>query len=116
MLKWKIFTLLGLSFGAAGIGWGFAQQQKAAGFYELRIYTALPGKRDALAARFASRTAAIYGRHGITNVGYWIPQQSDSELGISAENTFIYMRAIRRERRGTSDSRQPTMTPSLARL
>ena len=93
MLKWKIFTLFGLSFGAAGIGWEFAQQQKAAGFYELRIYTALPGKRDALAARFASRTAAIYGRHGITNVGYWIPQQSDSELGISAENTFIYIRA-----------------------
>src|SRR6266446_4948071 len=92
MLKWKIFTLLGLSFGAAGIGWGFAQQQKAAGFYELRIYTALPGKRDALAARFASRTAAIYGRHGITNVGYWIPQQSDSELGISASDTFIYIR------------------------
>ncbi len=32
-------------------------------------------------------------RHGITNVGYWIPQQSDPELGISAENTFIYIRA-----------------------
>src|SRR5882672_11943209 len=92
MLKWKIFTLLGLSLGAAGIGWGFAQQQKAAGFYELRIYKALPGKRDALAARFASRTAAIYARHGITNVGYFIPQQSDTELGISAENTFIYVR------------------------
>jgi len=25
-------------------------------------------------------------------VGYWIPQQSDPELGISAENTFIYIR------------------------
>src|SRR3989442_5836119 len=47
---------------------------------------------DALAARFANRTAAIYARHGITNVGYWIPQESDPELGISAENTFIYMR------------------------
>jgi hypothetical protein len=56
------------------------------------VYTAQPGKRDALAARFASRTAAIYARHGITNVGYWIPQESDPELGISAENTFIYMR------------------------
>ena len=59
---------------------------------ELRVYTALPGKRDALAERFASRTAAIFARHGITNVGYWIPQQSDPELGISAENTFIYIR------------------------
>ena len=93
MLKWKMTALLGLVFGMAGMGWGYAQQQKAAGFYELRVYTAQPGKRDALAARFASRTAAIYARYGITNVGYWIPQQSDPELGISAENTFIYMRA-----------------------
>ena len=92
MLKWKATALLGLVFGLAGIGWGYAQQKNAAGFYELRIYTALPGKRDALAARFASRTAAIYARHGITNVGYWIPQQSDPDLGISADNTFIYVR------------------------
>jgi NIPSNAP protein len=92
MLKWKIAAVLGVMVGVAGAGWGFAQQQRAPGFYELRIYTAQPGKRDALAARFASRTAAIYARHGITNVGYWIPQQSDPELGISAENTFIYVR------------------------
>ena len=92
MMKWKILALLGLSFGVAGVGWGYAQQQKAVGFYELRVYTAQPGKRDALAARFANRTAAVYARHGITNVGYWIPQQSDPELGITAENTFIYMR------------------------
>src|SRR5215475_15487006 len=92
MLKWKILAISGLAFGVAGIGWGYAQQQKAPGFYELRIYTAQPGKRDALAARFANRTAAIYARHGITNVAYWIPQQSDAELGISKDNTFIYMR------------------------
>jgi hypothetical protein len=92
MLKWKILAALGLAFGLAGIGWGYAQSNKAVGFFELRVYTAQPGKRDALAARFANRTAAIYARHGITNVGYWIPQESDPELGISAENTFIYMR------------------------
>lgn len=92
MLKWKIIAGLGLAFGVAGIAWGYAQTKKAIGFFELRVYTAQPGKRDALAARFANRTAAIYAKHGITNVGYWIPQQSDAELGISAENTFIYMR------------------------
>ena len=90
-MRWKIMTFLGLVFGVAGIVWGYAQQNTV-GFFELRVYTAQPGKRDALAARFASRTAAIYARHGITNVGYWIPQESDPELGISAENTFIYMR------------------------
>ena len=93
MLKWKILAAAGLALGVMGIGWGLAQERKTAGFFELRVYTALPGKRDALAARFANRTAAIYARHGITNVGYWIPVQSDPELGISAENTFIYIRA-----------------------
>jgi hypothetical protein len=90
-MRWKIMTLLGLVFGVVGIVWGYAQRNTV-GFFELRVYTAQPGKRDALAARFASRTAAIYARHGITNVGYWIPQESDPELGISAEDTFIYMR------------------------
>jgi hypothetical protein len=91
-MLWRVSAVLGLACGVAGVGWGYAQQQKAPGFYELRIYTAQPGKRDALAARFATRTAAIYARHGITNVGYWIPKQSDPELGISADNTFIYVR------------------------
>jgi NIPSNAP len=92
MLKWKLLAVFGVAFGIAGLAWGYAQEKKAVGFFELRVYTAQPGKRDALAARFANHTASIYARHGITNVGYWIPQQSDPELGISAENTFIYMR------------------------
>jgi hypothetical protein len=92
MLKWKILAAAGCLAGALGTGWGYAQQHTAPGFYELRIYKAQPGKRDALAARFASRTAATYARHGITNVGYFIPEQSDKELGIDAEDTFIYIR------------------------
>jgi hypothetical protein len=93
MLRWKVLAFAGVAFGLAGLGWGYAQQQTFPGFYELRIYKAQPGKRDALAARFASRTAAIYARYGITNVGYFIPQQSDPELGIDASDTFIYIRA-----------------------
>lgn len=92
MWKWKLAAVASMVFGVAGIEWGYAQQENAPGFYELRVYTAQPGKRDALAQRFASRTAGTYARHGITNVGYWIPLQSDPELGISADNTFIYIR------------------------
>jgi hypothetical protein len=92
MLKWKLLAAVGVLVGALGAGWGYAQQRTAPGFYELRIYKAQPGKRDALAARFASRTAATYARHGITNVGYFIPEQSDKELGIDADDTFIYIR------------------------
>ena len=91
MLKWKLATVLGLSIGVAGVAWGQAQR-RAPGFYELRIYKAQPGKRDALAARFAARTAGVFARHGITNVGYWIPRETDKELGIDAEDTFIYIR------------------------
>jgi len=72
MWKWKV-AILGVVGCVAGIIWGYAQQKKAIGFFELRIYTAQPGKRE-------------------TNVGYWIPQQSDPELGISATDTFIYIR------------------------
>ena len=92
MLRWKLAAVLGLACGIAGVSWGYAQGSRAVGFFELRVYTAKPGRRDALAARFAGRTAAIYARHGITNVGYWIPQQSDAALGVSAADTFIYMR------------------------
>jgi len=92
MLKWKVLAAVGLAAGVSGASWGFAQQRTAPGFYELRIYKAQPGKRDALAVRFASRTAAVYARHGITDVGYWIPEQSDKELGIDAADTFIYIR------------------------
>jgi hypothetical protein len=93
MLKWKVLAILGLAVGVTGVGWGYGQQQRSfPGFYELRVYKAQPGKRDALAARFASRTATVYARHGITNVGYWIPTQTDHELGIDAEDTFIYIR------------------------
>jgi hypothetical protein len=91
-VKTKLMSIVSLAFGLFGMGWGYAQQRNAVGFYELRVYTAQPGKRDALAQRFASRTAAVYARHGITNVGYWIPQESDAELGMSAENTFVYIR------------------------
>ena len=88
----KVARVFGVVFGLAGITWGYAQAPAPTGFFELRVYTALPGKRDALAARFANRTAAIYARHGITNIRVWIPQQSLPAMDISAENTFIYMR------------------------
>ena len=96
MMKWKLSAFFGVVFGIAGIAWGYAQAPAPTGFFELRVYTALPGKRDALAARFANRTAATYAR----SLGYRIPQQSVPAMDISAENTFIYMRGYPSERSG----------------
>ncbi|MSQ29444.1 MAG: NIPSNAP family protein [Dehalococcoidia bacterium] len=39
--------------------------------YELRIYTANPGKMGALQARFRDHTVRLFEKHGIKNVGYW---------------------------------------------
>jgi hypothetical protein len=40
--------------------------------YELRIYTAMPGRMKALQARFRDHTCALFEKHGMTNVGYWV--------------------------------------------
>lgn len=41
--------------------------------YELRVYTAAPGKLDALHARFRDHTRRLFEKHGMENVGYWVP-------------------------------------------
>lgn len=49
--------------------------------YELRIYWAAEGKLDALHARFRDHTLKLFEKHGITNVGYWVPaDNADSRL------------------------------------
>lgn len=40
--------------------------------YELRIYTANPGKMGALLARFRDHTCDLFEKHEIKNVGYWL--------------------------------------------
>ncbi len=57
--------------------------------YELRIYTTNEGKLDALLARFRDHTCRLFEKHGIENIGYWVPlEQADG-----AENTLIYVLA-----------------------
>ena len=49
--------------------------------YELRIYTANKGKVAALNARFRNHTCKLFEKHGLTNVGYWVPvDKTDSRL------------------------------------
>ncbi len=48
--------------------------------FELRTYHAADGKLDALNARFRNHTLALFEKHGITNLGYWVPQQNDGQV------------------------------------
>ena len=53
--------------------------------FELRTYTTEPGKLEALNARFRDHTTALFDKHDMTNVGYWIP--------VDRPNTLIYLLA-----------------------
>ena len=57
--------------GDAGSPAAVAAEPAAAQLYELRIYTAAPGKMEAMHARFRDHTLRLFEKHGIKNVAYW---------------------------------------------
>jgi hypothetical protein len=63
------FALCGLVLTLASAG--FAADSSP--IYELRTYTATPGNRAAVLARFRDHTVKIFDQHGMKSVGYWIP-------------------------------------------
>jgi len=62
------------------------QAQAASRVYELRTYTAAPGKFDALNTRFRDHTVRIFAKHGVKNIVYWIPTE-----GALVGNTIVYV-------------------------
>lgn len=57
--------------------------------FELRIYTATPKNLDNLNARFRDHTMKLFEKHGMTNVGYWVPLKGEK----GADDTLIYFLA-----------------------
>ncbi|MGV3589727.1 MAG: NIPSNAP family protein [Adhaeribacter sp.] len=55
-------------------------------FYEMRIYYAAPGKLEDLNARFRNNTMRVFAKHGMVNVGYWMPIDNP-------ENKIVYILA-----------------------
>ena len=47
--------------------------------FEMRTYYAAPGKLDALHARFRDHTVRLFEKHGVTNVGYWVPIENPDD-------------------------------------
>lgn len=48
--------------------------------FELRTYHAMPGKLEALEARFRDHTCKLFEKHGFVNVGYWVPIENPDNL------------------------------------
>ncbi len=62
--------------------------EQASRVFEMRTYTTPAGKLPALQRRFREHTMALFARHGMTNVGYWTPEDSTR-----AGNTLVYLLA-----------------------
>ena len=60
--------------------------QSSGRVFELRTYTCNEGKLEALKARFRDHTIEIFNRHGMTSIGYWVPQDPPH-----SQNTLIYI-------------------------
>jgi hypothetical protein len=87
----KTLTSICLAVAAVMVGYQVmktnpAQAASTGRVFELRTYTTNEGKLDALNARFRDHTTKIFKRHGMTNIGYWVPQ--DEPLH---SNTLIYI-------------------------
>jgi len=92
MSRKNLYTLFGVMAAAAAGYWaGHTTSAQAAStrVFEIRTYTAEPGKLDALHARFRDHTVQIFKKHGMTSVGYFAPQ--DDPL---SKNTLVYVLAF----------------------
>ena len=90
--KQFLFTCVAIMFGASFAlgsvlrGTQVVEAQSATRVFELRTYTTPEGKLDDLQARFRDHTIDLFERHGMTNIGYWTPQDTPS-----SSNTLIYI-------------------------
>ncbi len=87
--------LLAAAFFCSPIaGLDIARAEEKTRVFEIRTYYANEAKLDALLARFRDHTVALFKKHGITNIGYWVPADNK-------ENKLVYMLAYSsREARG----------------
>ena len=89
--RWFAATLLLAGFAAGSVLTARfmrpVQAEAAANrVFELRTYHTVEGRLPALEKRFRDHTLRIFEKHGMKNVGYWIPQDAPAHA-----NTLIYI-------------------------
>jgi len=61
-------------------------QAQSTRVFELRTYTAADGKQQALSDRFRDHTMALFKKHNMESVGYFIPQDDPAK-----QNQLVYL-------------------------
>jgi len=86
MSRKQLLLLPAAALACGLLGWTLRGAADAHRVYELRTYTTLEGKLPDLQARFRNHTTKLFEKHGIANIGYWVP--SDDPM---KSNTLIYI-------------------------
>jgi hypothetical protein len=81
-----LFLVAGLILGASLQWTRAADAESAAKVFEIRTHHTFPGRLDALHKRFREHTMKMFEKHGMSNVGYWVPQDSPAH-----ESTLVYV-------------------------
>ena len=63
-----------------------AKAPRPSGIFQLRTYHLLPGRLDAIQARFRDHTQALFEKQGLSNYPYWITVEKDG-----AQPKLVYL-------------------------
>jgi hypothetical protein len=90
-MKTIVFAIVALSLALAGAALcaDKGDEKVDTRVFELRTYTAIPGKIDALHARFRDHTLKLFAKHHMTVVAFWKP--ADEER---AKQQLVYVLAF----------------------
>ena len=86
----RALLLSALLAAASGLAAVAAEPSSGSRVFEMRTYVANPGKFEALQGRFRDHTCALFKKHGMENVGYWVPQDEQDGKG----GTLVYLLAF----------------------
>jgi len=81
MLRYLLISILSIIIGLYTVS--TVASEGDGPIFELRTYTTHEGRLPALEARFRDHTMGLFEKHGMRNIGYWIP--------VDRPNTLIYI-------------------------
>lgn len=86
-------------------------QESSERVFELRTYKATPGNLDKLLARFRDHTMRIFEKHGMTNIGYWIPTDE-----AESADTLVYLLSHESQEAATNSWRAFSQDPEWQKV
>ena len=85
----RSIVALGLAFAGLALCAANGDEKVDTRVFELRTYTAAPGKIDELHARFGDHTIKLFEKHHMTVVGFWRPTDKEQ-----AKRQLVYLLAF----------------------